>query len=70
MRTEWREVMERKLMTTEEVARFLQVSPETVRKWRYQNAGPRSIRVSYRNVRYEKEEVERWLAMRSDKNTH
>jgi excisionase family DNA binding protein len=48
------------LLTSDDVARRAQVSPDTVRFWRHANTGPRFIRVG-RYVRYRREDVESWL---------
>lgn len=53
------------LLTTEEVAEWLQVPAETVAIWRKRNRGPKSIRVGkYR--RYRREDVEAWLDQQTD----
>jgi len=52
------------LMTSDEVAEYLKVQPQTLRRWRQLGIGPLYIRVgsgSRSPVRYEREEVERWL---------
>ena len=48
------------LMSIPEVARYLSVPEATLRYWRYQGTGPRSIKVG-RHVRYQRSEVERYL---------
>ena len=52
------------LMTSQEVADFLQVPVATVHLWRAQKTGPRGYRVG-RHVRYRREDVETWLAQRA-----
>jgi excisionase family DNA binding protein len=55
------------LLSTEEVAAWLQVPAKTVHQWRYRGTGPRGAKVG-RHVRYRRSEVERWLAAREDKS--
>ncbi|MGE0878656.1 MAG: helix-turn-helix transcriptional regulator [Acidimicrobiia bacterium] len=50
--------------TTEEVAEYLSVSVNTVRKWRADGSGPRGLRLG-RVVRYSRADVEHWLAERA-----
>jgi excisionase family DNA binding protein len=54
-----------RLLTTDEVAEWLQMSPDTVRQWRADRTGPRGYRIG-RHVRYRREDVEAWLEERSD----
>jgi excisionase family DNA binding protein len=49
------------LLTVREVAELLQVPVRTIYDWRYRGLGPPAIRVG-RHVRYEPNEVDRWLA--------
>lgn len=48
-------------LTTEEVARILRTSPETVRYWRHVNKGPKSFKIG-RRVLYAREDVEAFVA--------
>jgi DNA-binding transcriptional MerR regulator len=48
------------LMTTDEVAAELRVSPSTVRYWRQTKYGPKGTRVGKR-VLYERAEIISWL---------
>lgn len=48
------------LLTTEQVADWLQVPAETVRIWRKRNRGPRSVLVG-KHRRYRRGDVEAWL---------
>jgi excisionase family DNA binding protein len=48
------------LLTVEEVAEWLKVSPQTVRVWRYRGKGPRVIKVGH-HPRYRRADVESWL---------
>lgn len=48
------------LMTVQEVAALLVVSPSTVYAWRHRRVGPPGIRVG-QQVRYRRRDVEAWL---------
>lgn len=48
------------LLTINELAEYLRVPVDTLRKWRVQGKGPRGARVG-KHVRYRRAEVERWL---------
>jgi excisionase family DNA binding protein len=50
------------LMSVRELAELLQVSVKTVYDWRYRGLGPAAIKVG-RHVRYEPDEIERWIAL-------
>ncbi|MGO9875725.1 MAG: helix-turn-helix transcriptional regulator [Acidimicrobiia bacterium] len=54
-----------RLLGPEEVAAFLGIPLRTIYRWRSRHAGPRGYRVG-RHVRYRLDDVERWLADRSD----
>lgn len=49
------------LMTTEETATYLHVSPATLRWWRHSSTGPKSFRLGARKVMYRRSDVEAWL---------
>ena len=49
------------LMTTDEAAEFPDIHPATLATWRSEGRGPRYLKVGERNVRYQQEELERWL---------
>ena len=53
------------MMTANELAEILHVSPRTLQQWRYRQQGPGYVKVSHRTVLYDREEVERWLATRT-----
>lgn len=48
-------------MTTEDVAKLLRTSPETVRYWRHAKKGPKSFKVG-RRVLYDAQDVEAFLS--------
>jgi excisionase family DNA binding protein len=48
------------LLTTVELAKLLNISPKTVRKWRYERNLP-AIKVGKRLVRYRKKDILAWL---------
>ena len=54
-----------RLLAPGEVAAFLGVPLRTIYQWRSRHAGPRGYRVG-RHIRYRLDDVERWLADRSD----
>lgn len=51
--------MER-LLTSKEVAEYLQVSVGTVNNWRQNDKGPRSTKAG-RSVRYKESDVQAWI---------
>lgn len=58
--------MDRPLMTSAELAEYLQVPLNTLRDWRYRGIGPTVIRVG-RHVRYAHEDVASWLETQKDR---
>jgi excisionase family DNA binding protein len=48
------------LMTVDDLAQYLAVSPATIYGWNYTRSGPTPIRVG-RHVRYRRSVVEAWL---------
>jgi excisionase family DNA binding protein len=53
------------LMSTEALARYVDVPAATVAKWRATGTGPRGIRVG-KHVRYRREDIDAWLESRAD----
>jgi predicted DNA-binding transcriptional regulator AlpA len=51
-----------KLLTTQQLAEFLNLSPVTLKIWRSHGKGPRWQRVGAKSVRYALEDVEAWMA--------
>ena len=49
------------ILTEDDTADFLQVTPFALRKWRRQGCGPRFIRCGARLVRYSRSDLEAWL---------
>ena len=47
-------------LCTKDLAEWLQVSPATVYRWRYQRTGPVGHRIG-RHVRFRREDIEAWL---------
>ena len=56
------------LLTTAEVADLLQIAEITLRKWRLAGTGPRFVRCGT-NVRYQKPDLEAWIASRTVAST-
>lgn len=49
------------LLTPEEAASLLKVSPATLKQWRHDKKGPQAVRLGYRTVRYPRYRIELWL---------
>jgi len=56
--------MSNQLLSERDLARIMQVSPITVRRWRALRTGPEFVRCTRRVIRYEQESVNRWLMAR------
>jgi excisionase family DNA binding protein len=54
-----------RLLTPDELAEFLNVSPRTIETWRYQRKGPRAVRVGGL-LRFRESDVEAWLEANAD----
>lgn len=52
------------LLTPEDAAAFLKMSPKTLEKWRSKGTGPKSHRLGHRTVRYFQSDLDAWLAAR------
>jgi|RhiMetdeSRZDD1v2_1073273.scaffolds.fasta_scaffold2852332_1 excisionase family DNA binding protein len=48
------------LLTTEQAAELLQLSPRTLRRWRTEGKGPPYIRLGARRVRYRRGAILDW----------
>ena len=53
------------LLTTIELAEYLKVPVESVRKWRKNRDGPRAVRVG-RHIRYRRADIDAWLESRAE----
>ena len=51
----------RALLTQDQVALLLNVSPRTLEAWRYHGKGPQYIRLSSRCIRYSVDGLRTWL---------
>jgi excisionase family DNA binding protein len=51
------------LLTYKQAADYLTIPEETLRKWRAQGRGPRSIKLG-RHVRYDKADLDAWVEQR------
>ena len=49
------------LMTSAQVAEYLQMSLRTVEDWRLKSKGPKFIRLSQHRIRYRRSDVDAWL---------
>jgi hypothetical protein len=57
------------LMTQEQAASSLGLSPRTLEQWRLKGGGPAFIRMSHRCVRYRREALDAWLMAREVTST-
>lgn len=57
------------LLDTKKSAKFLNVNPKTMIRWRMQGIGPQFIRIGARTIRYRLRDLERWLERRTYNNT-
>lgn len=55
------------LLNTAQVADILRVHVVTLVRWRRRNHGPQWVEVAPRTIRYRPEDVERWIAARSER---
>lgn len=54
------EILDKPLLTTQEVADILGVEPGTVENWRYKETGPPAVRLG-RTIRYKGEVIRDWI---------
>lgn len=57
------------LMTEQEAAKLLGLSPRTLQKWRITGNGPVFVRASARAIRYQRPDLERWVEDRRRAST-
>lgn len=57
------------LLTPNEAARIVRLSPNTLAKWRHYGTGPKFVKVGTRRVLYLKCELDAWLAERGRQST-
>jgi excisionase family DNA binding protein len=55
-----------KLLTSEDVAELLGIGPETFGDMRRAGEGPPVIKLGHRTLRYRPEDVDAWLAQRTN----
>jgi predicted DNA-binding transcriptional regulator AlpA len=53
---------EKTLLTVEEAATLTGLKVQTLNNWRCQHKGPAFIKISNRMVRYQREDIEEWIA--------
>lgn len=54
------EVPDRYLLTTDQAAEYLSISPVTLRTWRCRGGGPAFVKISARSVRYRIADLQAW----------
>jgi excisionase family DNA binding protein len=54
-----------RLITTRELAEYLQVPVQTIHAWRHRGEGPRASRVG-RHLRFRASDVEKWLDQQAE----
>jgi len=59
------EIDPERLMTSKEVAEFLQVPVSTIHQWRYRSKGPKGFRVG-KHIRFRRSDVEAWIEDQQD----
>lgn len=52
------------LLTENQAADYLQLTPRALQAWRYKGFGPRFVKISARAVRYRQEDLECWVESR------
>ncbi len=57
------------LVDEETAARYLSVSPRTLRNWRTRGGGPEFVKVSKRCIRYRIRDLDEWIGRRRRKST-
>ncbi len=57
------------LLTEKELAKVTGFSPRTLQSWRCRGLGPPFLKISQGCIRYQRAEVEKWLASRWRRST-
>ena len=57
------------LMSEDQAAGFLAVSPRTLRNWRTRGSGPKYVKVSARCIRYRMRDLAEWTEKRTRRST-
>jgi excisionase family DNA binding protein len=57
-----------RLLSPSEVGDWLGIPVSTLHDWRYQNKGPRAIRMG-RHLRYRAQDVEAWIEAEADRQS-
>lgn len=55
------------LLTTNEAAQVLNVSPATLRWWRHSRTGPKSFTLGAKKVMYKRSDLDAWLQEQYDR---
>jgi predicted DNA-binding transcriptional regulator AlpA len=58
-------MIDNRLLTQNEAAKFLNISPRTLENWRRKGTGPRYVSYSNRCLRYSESDLADWLAARA-----
>ena len=57
------------LLTENQAAELLQLTPRALQAWRYQGRGPRYVKISARAIRYQLDDLQKWIAKRLRRST-
>ena len=57
------------LLTENQAAELLQLTPRALQAWRYQGRGPRYVKISARAIRYQLDDLQEWIAKRLRRST-
>jgi len=60
---------ENRLLSESQAARYLAVSPRTLRNWRTRGGGPKFVKVSARCIRYRTKDLVDWTEGRTRRST-
>ncbi|MBI1236323.1 MAG: helix-turn-helix domain-containing protein [Alphaproteobacteria bacterium] len=62
-------INERQLLSETQAAKYLAVSPRTLRNWRTRGGGPKFIKVSNRCIRYSVHDLLDWTEKKTRRST-